>query len=305
MSGPPSGYFIVVQEPQVEDPDDLAAFVGELLHRWKLLICMSAIGALIAFTIAFLMPPVYRAQALVAPVTPNGPSQDPLRQLGGLAALANVEFGSGGGRKQESLAALRSKGFARDFIQRNSLLPVLYAQRYDVREQRWRPGDTPPTLGEAVQRFTHDVVDISDDRATDFVTVTVDWYSPQLAAQWANGLIEAVNEQLRADAISSADRSLDYLNKELAKTNVVEIRQAIYKLIEQQVNNAMMANVQHEFAYHFLDAAVAPEKRYSPKRSVITAVGAALGLFLGVLAAYLRRERPRRATTTSTPHTGD
>jgi LPS O-antigen subunit length determinant protein (WzzB/FepE family) len=305
MSGPPSGYFIVVQEPQVDAPDDLTAFVGELAHRWQLLIAITAIGALIALTIALLMPPVYRAQTLVAPVTPNGPTPDPLRQLGGLAALANVELGSAGGRKQESLATLRSKDFARDFIQRNNLLPVLYAGRWDAREQRWRADDKAPTVGEAVQRFTHDVVDISDDRATDFVTVTVDWYSPQLAAQWANGLIEAVNEKLRADAISSAGRSLDYLNNELAKTNVVEIRQAIYKLIEQQVNNAMMANVQREYAYHVLDGAVAPEKRHSPKRSVITAVGAALGLFLGALVVYLRRERPRRATTTSAPHASD
>jgi LPS O-antigen subunit length determinant protein (WzzB/FepE family) len=295
MSNPPSGYFLVVQEPQPEAPDDLAAFGSELLRRWRLMVATTVAGAVIALAIALLMPPIYRAQALVAPVTQNAPTPGgALRQLTGLAALADLELGSGGGRKQESLATLRSKGFVRDFIQTNNLLPVLFARRWDARTQRWRAGETPPTLGEAVKHFTDDVVDISDDRATGFVTVTVDWYSPQLAAQWANGMVAAVNEKLRADAISSADRSLDYLNRELSKTNVVEIRQAIYKLIEQQVNNAMMANVQREYAYRFLDAAVAPEKRYSPKRSVITAVGAALGLFLGALVVYLLRGRRQR-----------
>jgi len=250
-------------------------------------------GCLIALTIALLLSPIYRAQALVAPVTQNGmPSAGgALRQLSGLAALADIDLAGGGGRKQESLATLKSKGFARDFIQANNLMPILYARRWDAHALRWRPGEPPPTLGDAVRHFTEDVVDISDDHATGFVTVTVDWYSPKLAAQWANGMIESVNERLRAEANSNADRSLDFLNKELSKTNVVEVRQAIYHLIEQQIDNAMMANVQHEYAYHFLDHAVAPEKRFSPKRSVITAVGAAFGLFAGALVVYLRRKR--------------
>jgi uncharacterized protein involved in exopolysaccharide biosynthesis len=109
-------------------------------------------------------------------------------------------------------------------------------------------------------------------------------------------LIDKVNEKLRADAARNSDRSLEYLNKELATTSEVEIRQAIYRLIEEHVNNAMLASVQHEYAFRFIDQAVPPEKKNSPKRVILTAVGAAVGLFIGALLVRLQMAR-RRAHT--------
>jgi capsular polysaccharide biosynthesis protein len=306
MKGPPSGYFIVIPDREDEAADGLAAFGAELLAAWKLLLAATVIGGLIAVTIALLLPPKYRARALVAPVTQQNGSTGggALRELGGIAALAGIELG-GGGRKEEYLATLTAPGLAREFIQAHNLLPILYADRWDPQAERWRAGAKVPTLGQAVRRFTDDVVSISDDRRTSVVTVTVDWYSPQLAAQWANGLIETVNDRLRADAIRTAQSSLEYLDKELAKTNVIEIRQAIYRLVEEQVSNAMLANVQREYAYRFIDAAVAPDQRYSPKRAVMGAVGAAVGLFLGVVVVYVRRAAGRRRGRAATRLTSD
>jgi G-rich domain on putative tyrosine kinase/Chain length determinant protein len=296
VKGPPSGYFIVVPEPG-SAADDLASFGGELLTAWRILAATMMAGALLALVIALLLPPKYRAKALVAPVTQNegGGAGGTLRQLSGLAALANIDIGAGGGRKEQSLATLNSMGFAREFIETHHLLPILFADRWDAQAGRWKSGARVPTLGDAAKYFTDDVVAIDDDKKTSFVTVTVDWYVPELAAQWANGMIELVNDKLRAEAISHTSHSLEYLNGELAKTNVVELRQAIYRLVEEQENNAMLANVQHDYAYHFIDPAAIPERKYSPKRALMTAVGAAVGLFVGTLLVYLRRAHGRRA----------
>ena len=296
MKGPPTGYFIVVADPQEEEAHDLATFIAELWAAWRLLLATTIIGGLLALGVALLMRPVFRAQALVAPVTPQSGSGvgGALREIGGLAALAGLDLGVAGGRKQEYLATLSSPGLARDFIESENLLPILYADRWDPQAKRWRPDKKPPTLGQAVKRLINGVISIEDDHRTGLVTVTVDWYSPQLAAQWANGIVELANDRLRTEAIHTAQNSLEYLDKELAKTNVVEIRQAIYRLTEQQVNNAMLANVQREYAFRFIDRAVPPEIKFSPKRAVMGAVGAALGLFVGVLMVYLRRVRARR-----------
>lgn len=289
MKGPPSGYFIVVPDRQEDAANDLATFGSELWASWRILLATALLGGVIAAGVSLILPAKFRAQALVAPVTQGAGSGGPLKQLGGLAALAGIDLGSAGGRKEESLATLNSMGFARDFIQAENLVPVLYAERWDAQAKRWRVGETPPTLGMAVKRFTNDVVSISDDHKTSFVTITVDWYSPELAARWANRMIEMVNERLRADATRSAEHSIEYLNKELAKTSVVEIRQAIYRLSEEQVNNAMLASVQREYAFRFIDAAVPPETKFSPKRAVMAAVGAAAGLFIGALIVFVRR----------------
>ena len=85
---------------------------------------------------------------LAAPVTQNSSGiGGALRsQFGGLAALAGVDLGSGGGRKDESIATLSSLGFARDFIVAENLLPVLFADKWDAAANRWRDPSQVPTL---------------------------------------------------------------------------------------------------------------------------------------------------------------
>ena len=304
MKGPPSGYFVIVPPGEgATEAFRLTTLFSLLGRSWLLILGIVAGCAGISAGISFLMVETYRAECLVAPVDQNGtPGGGALRgQLGGLAALAGVELGGSGGKREEAYATLASQGFARDYILKHDLIPVLYPERWDSAAGRWRPGKKPPTTEDAVKKFTTDVRVLSEDKKNGLVTLVVEWSSPQLVAQWANGLIEMANQRLRDEAISNANQSIEYLEKELAKTNVVELRQAIYQLIEQQVNNAMVANVQHDYAFHFIDKAVVPESRVSPKRTIMTIVGAVLGLFIGVVVVLMRAESKPRLVTPVTP----
>jgi LPS O-antigen subunit length determinant protein (WzzB/FepE family) len=264
-------------------------------RSWKALFGMLLAGAAVAAGISLLMRNTYRAQAIVAPVEQNstGAAGALKSQFGGLAALAGIDLGSATGRKDESFATLASPGFARDFILKHDLMPVLFPERWDPAAKGWRAGQQPPKLEDGVKKFTGEVRFLMEDKKTGIVTMTVEWYSPQLAAQWANGMVDMVNERLRNAATRNAEQSIDYLNKELAKTSVVDLRQAIYRLIESQVHNAMVANVQRDYAFKFIDAAVPPESRVSPKRTVMVIIGAIVGLFIGFIAILLRHRLNR------------
>ena len=290
LQGPPSGYFVVVTSPSQQDPIDVSALMNAALSSWLLLVIAFLVGAAVAVVIALQLPKKFRADALIAPVTQgsSGAGGALRDQFGGVAALAGIELGGSGGRKEEALATFQSNGFARAFILAEDLLPVLFAERWDSAKGVWKDGTGPPTMEAAVSKFTKDVCTISEDRKTGFVTVSVTWFTPELAARWANRLVEMVNERLRAEATVSANRSIDYLNQELAKTSVVDLRQAIYRLIQDQVSNAMLANVQREFAFKFIDAAVPPVSRSSPKRTLIVTVGAFVGFFAGLLIVLVR-----------------
>ena len=195
---------------------------------------------------------------------------------------------------------LLSKGFARDFITSQNLMPVLFADKWDANTHNWRKGIQPPTLEGGVRKFTSTVRAVAQDKKTGLVKITVDWYSPELAAAWANRTVEMVNDILRMQAVSEADRSIDYLNKELAKTNAVEMQHVIYRVMEDQLNTAMLANVQREYAFRVIDPAVAPVQKYGPHRSILTLVGAAVGFFIGLAVLYVRRAvRPQK----DKPHT--
>jgi uncharacterized protein involved in exopolysaccharide biosynthesis len=289
LEGPPSGYFVLVPPKVEEDTVDLAKVVAIVVSSWKLLLAAALVCGFIAGVVSLQMPSLYRAQALVAPVSQGGTGASALRgQFGGLAALAGIDLGTNSGTQEEAYATLVSSGFARDFIAAERLPPILFSERWDSVAKQWRVGQKAPTVEQTVKKFMSDVRSITKDHKTGLITVTVDWYSPALASRWVNSMIDMANQRLRADAIRNAEQSIEYLNKELAKSGVVELRHAIYRLIESQVNNAMVANVQREYAFHFIDRAVPSQERISPRRTVMVLVGAALGLFVGLVLVFLR-----------------
>jgi capsular polysaccharide biosynthesis protein len=289
MQQPPQGYFVVVPPAAGAGGFDVAALVNVQLKSWKLLLGAALLAGLIGAGISLQLPKKYRAQILIAPVTQNEGVAGGLRgQLGGLAALTGIDLGSSGGRREESLATLGSAGFARDFIVAENLLPVLFWEQWDGQKRAWKNGELPPSLSKGANKLLGDVASINEDRKTGLVTLTVEWYSPEVAARWANGMVESVNERLRAEATRNSAKSIEYLEKELAKTSVVELRQSIYHLIEDQVNNAMLANVQRQYAFRVIDPATTPETRASPRRVQITLASAVFGLIAGMGIVFLR-----------------
>ncbi|MEO8064333.1 MAG: hypothetical protein ABI821_16480 [Pseudomonadota bacterium] len=288
--GEPQGYFVVLPPQVAEDSIDFSRFLSLALQSWILLLVCGLMGSAIAIAISFQFHSLYRAQALVAPVTQGGSGVGgSLRnQFGGIAALAGIDISGGGDRKPEFFATLSSVGFAREFIKSENLLPVLFAEQWDATAGRWKDPQKAPTLEAGVKRFTQDVRVVTEDRRTSIVNITIEWHSPELAAQWANRMVDLINERLRAEAAATASRSLEFLNKEAESANVVELRQSIYRLIEAQINSAMMAKVQREFAFRIIDRAVPPEIRVFPRRSLFAVVGALSGGLLGFLFVLTR-----------------
>jgi uncharacterized protein involved in exopolysaccharide biosynthesis len=296
LDAPPAGYFLVVPPAESEadaDAIDLWRVMGVLRAQWKLLLCMFVLGAGIAAGIVFQMRNVYKARVIVAPTAEQ--SEGGLKkELGGIAELAGIDIGGGGGRKVEALAVLNSKGFVRQFIVKNNLLPILFSERWDEAANAWGNRAKPPTMEMAIKRFMGRRT-VDENVKSGLVTIDFEWYSPELAAKWANGMIELVNERMRETDIHTADGSLEYLNRELASANTVELRDAISHLIEQQEDNKMVATVQRDYAYHYIDPAIPPETKSGPMRSLFVAAGGILGFMLGMLFVVLRRRSLRRA----------
>jgi LPS O-antigen subunit length determinant protein (WzzB/FepE family) len=298
--GEPQGFFVVVPPAVEEDHFEFRRVVAAVLGSWKAALIGSIVGGCVAAVIAVQMTPIYRAQAMISPMESGAGVASSLRsQFGGLASLAGVDIGADASRKVESFATLSSQGFARRFIETNNLMPQLFPERWDNTRQGWR--DKAPTLEDGVLLFTRQVRSVVEDRKSGLITVTIEFRSPTLAADWANLMVEQVNDQLRLQAAREAQNSIQYLNAELGKTNVIELRQAIFRLIEAQVHNAMLANVQREFAFRFIERAVPPERRFSPRRTILTVIGALAGAgfaisILWVWRAY-RRERARNSAS--------
>lgn len=288
---PPGGYILVMPPQSEEDSISLGEVFSIAFGSWKLVCVIAFITAFAAGASSYLVKPVYRATTIISPVSQGGVGRTGAlgNQLGGLAALAGINIGGGGGDKELAMATLKSSGFVRDFIVSENLLPIMYSEKWDATAKKWKAGETPPSLELAVTRFSTGVRKISEELRTGIVTLTVEWYSPEIAARWANQMVTRVNERMRADARESAEGNIQFLNKELGKTPEIGLQQAIYNLIEDQVNKAMLANVQTEYAFRVIDTAVAPAQRSSPQRTIMVLIGGVLGGFIGLFIVFVRR----------------
>ena len=218
----------------------------------------------------------YRADVLLAPATERGSSSLP-NQLGGLAALAGVNVG--GDDSVEAVATVKSREFARGFIEEFDLLPVLFADLWNAEKQGWMVEDPSeqPDIRDAVRLFHEEMLRVSEDRATGLVTLAVEWTDPEVAARWAMLLVERLNSIMRQRALEEAETNVSYLQQQLAQTNVVTLQQAVGRLLESELQKLMLARGTQEFAFRVIDSAEPPKRRVRPKRTLIVIVGTLVG----------------------------
>lgn len=251
-------------------------------HFW-LLVSVSLVFAVITAGVSLALPDVYRGEVTIAPAEANQQSSFPLPGIEGLASLAGIAMPAAE-KLEEHLAVLRSRAFVWRFIREYKLMPILFEDQWDAENGDWEDDDVEnqPNEWDAYRFFIRKVFSVNKDAKTGLVQVSVDWYDPQLAADWANEIIELLNEHLRTIAIERSRRNLDYLNQELEGIKVSEMRQTLYQLIEQEQRTAMIVNTQKEYAFRVLDPAIAPDRKIRPKRAILTVLAGLLG---GLLAS--------------------
>lgn len=279
-----------MNERKSEDPVDLLEYWVILRRRAGLIltVVMVITGAVAVY--AFSMPAVYRAEVLMAPAVSEGGKGGLgglVSQYGGLAALAGIEMESGGG-KEEALAILKSRAFLSRFIQAENLAPVFFSDDWEPTTESWREG-REPTMTRVTKFFLDHVLRVTEGKNSGMVTLAIEWTDREKAADWANRLLASLNAHMRQRAIAEANKSLSFLGSEMGKTGKIEIQAAISRLIETQMQQAMMANVRDEYSFKVIDPAVVPaEDDYvKPRRWLLVAFGLTAGLLLGATLAFL------------------
>lgn len=254
-------------------------------------------GILAAFVVAggvyaFSARPFYRVEVVLAPASSQNTGAGlgaVAGQVGALAALAGLPRLTGA-NSQEAVAVLESRAFTADFIQERGLLPILFADDWDSQAGRWRFQEgREPALADGVQLFAEDIRRISTDLNTGLVRLSLEWSDPVQVADWANDLVRRLNSVLREREIIDASRSLEYLHRQIAGSDVVEVRSALFMLVEEQEKRRMLASVNDEFAFRVLDPAVVPEvdDPVRPRPILIILVSGIVGLFFGLVAALI------------------
>jgi uncharacterized protein involved in exopolysaccharide biosynthesis len=131
-------------------------------------------------------------------------------------------------------------------------------------------------------------VSISQDKESGLISLTVEYYSPELAKQWAEKLVKAINENLKKRDRDEATKSIQYLQDKIQETNVSDMQSVFYQLIEEQTKTLMLAEVSDEYVFKTLSAARAAEEKSKPKRALIVVLGFMLGGMLSIICVLMR-----------------
>jgi uncharacterized protein involved in exopolysaccharide biosynthesis len=287
---------IVVVVPSPTDDGSIDAeklFLAVWQRKLLIIIATMIVGALFA-TYAFVSDKIYEAQVVVT--TAEDPTEGVRSllggQLGSLAALAGLGGGALTGKRAEYVALLTSDALLREFIQERNLLPVLFPDLWNAEQKQWEPGwfGRPPRLGDGVEKFRGRILS-TELTKEGLITVSVDWTSAQVAAEWANALVARVNKLVRERTIDDARRGIDFLERETKQNHAVSVQAGLYRLQEANLNKIMLATVQPDYALRVIDPAVAPLKPIRPRWFLLTALGIVLGGGIGVAIALWQRRR--------------
>ena len=289
---------------QYDDEIDLRELFAVLWAGKVKIVAITAVFAVASVVYALSVPNQYKASALLAPAQQeSGGLSGALGQLGGLASLAGVSIG--GGESSESQIAqeiMKSWSFVEGFIADNDLAVEVYAAEgwskgsnelqinqdvYDSEGSEWLIEDDsgvvgPPSSWALFKAFSGRVA-VSEDKKSGLVSVSIEYYSPQIAKQWLDLYISAINKHMQARQVEKVSNNISYLEAQIEKTAIAEMREVFYTIIEEQTKNKMVAEASPDYAFVAVSPSMVPEEKSQPKRALICILGTLLGGMLSVL----------------------
>ena len=292
-----------------DDEIDLRELFGVLWAGRTIIAGVTSIFAIVAVIYALTIPNEYKATAVIAPAQSGGSGLGAMAsQLGGLASLAGINIGGGeGGEAQEAMEIMQSWGFIEKFIEKNDLAVEVFAadgwdagsaelsidnDLYDVSKRQWvrnpPSGKTPaPSSWELYQTFSKRL-SVSSDKKSGLVSVSVEYYSPLAAKQWVDLFVVTINEHMRDRKLAQVNNNIQYLEAQIEKTAIADMREIFYQIIQEQIKNKMLAEASPEYAFTTVSRAMLPEQKSKPKRALICILGTLLGGMLSILVVLIR-----------------
>ena len=292
-----------------EDEIDLVQIFKVLFEGKWIIFSITTVASILAVIYSLSLPNIYESKILLVPNEANSrPSL--LQNYSSLANIAGVSLPSENneGNSFKAIRKLNSLSFFESNILPNIFLPDLMAfdswnsgkninnyknDIYDLSSNSWvrdysYPQKQIPSAQESFDKFQAEHVSISEEKKNNFVTIRVKHQSPYVAKEWAELLTNQINYFYREKDREEAEKAVNYLNTQIAKTNLSEIKQVIAALLQQETQKLTLIEANEFYVYEFIDPPAVMETKSEPSRAIICILGALLGGILSILTVMLR-----------------
>jgi len=287
------------QAPTNEKPLDLIELWLVLWNKKWLILGLSFLCCVAILIYSLTLPNMYKSSVLLTPQKQqeNSGLSSLAGQFGGLASVAGINLGSSSDETGVYLEVIKSKDFIYEFIEKNNVKVNLFATKKWHKETaelelndavfkagKWLVDESSqetfePTLYETYEQFLKNLT-VEQDKITGLVKITFEHIDPSIAKQYVENIVLLINKSVREREIAENKESIKYLNEQLVKTNIAEMKNVFYTIIEEQTKSMLLAEVRKEFAFKVIESPIVEEQKSSPNRAVICILGAVFSVFI-------------------------
>lgn len=285
-----------------DDEINFQEIFGIISEKVLSIIFITCISLVLSLVFAISSPNKYISSSLLASNGKNNSLSSSLSGFSGLAGIAGISLPQQSASKSdEAIERIKSYNFFNTnilpFIKLEDLLAaedwdnysnkVLYnASVFNSEDNKWirkakYPKKTIPSSQEAYKKYK-EIINISQDKNTDFILVSVEHISPNLAKNWVDLIVKNINIEMRKIDQTTSSDAIKFLNESYENTKANELKQIISKLLESQMQNLMLSSSREDYIFTIIQPAVVPEEKSSPNRLLIILLGILFGLFLGI-----------------------
>lgn len=270
----PSQQEIVVSD--VNDDEihllDLIQTLGE--EKW-LLFGLPFICGCVAAVISLYLPSTYTAKAtFIVPDKQSSSASAVLDQLGGLGGLA----GSFSKSPTEMYVVFMQSNAVQDAI----IVDLDLSQRYQTKTQE----DTRKQLSTRVK--------ITTDKKSGLIAIEAQDISPEIAAKLANAYLKPFRAVLNRMSLEEAHLRRDFFDQQVA---IIANRPFRDPFVQSSLMNSMIKQYEaarideaRESQVLFpVDVAKSPERRSSPKRTLLVLITILATFFLSLLWVFIKK----------------
>jgi len=287
-------------------------------QKW-LIVSLTSIFAIASVAISLLIPNQYKAEVVLisASNSPSNSLSNLAGKFGSLASFAGFDLGSINNNEKSIVAieVIKSWGFIDEFIRENDISVEVFAaygwdkysgdllinnEIYDEKNNKWvrdfapEKGETAhPSSWELFEIFV-DMVNVEQDKNTGLITVSIEYYSPKIAKEWLELLVDKINRDFQSKDKKIAEKNISFLKSRISQTDVSEMQKILYQLIEEQTKTLMLTEVSGEYVLDKVSIIKQPEKKSKPKRLIIviflTLLGFVLSFLVALMAGLMRQE---------------
>lgn len=295
---------------EIDDEIDLRELIDALFKGKWIIVSVTTFVTIIGVIYSLLLPNIYESKALLVPVSSSSGISRALGSYAGIAGLAGISIPSDGDESNSTKAInkLSSLSFFEKNILTNIFLPDLMAVKswdfktntlvydetiYDTNSNSWirdysYPKNQIPSAQESYNVFITQHLNLSRDNKTGFITISIKHQSPFLAKQWTELVINEVNAFYREKDKLESEKSVSYLNQQISMTNLAQIKQVIAELLQEETQKLTLIEANQFYVFDYIDPPAVMEQKSEPKRSIISILGALLGLMLGVALVFIK-----------------